>query len=144
MQKPSSGFETENGAAGQPIFIDIIIKVMLHRVFANVEDRKLLTAEKILGNAEFLINEVIRGRNLRIVTTPSLRQNAKSLHIDILMKKYLLMKGILYNQLNRDLEAQDCYLECMAYGSEFDPRLRMECISRLMAMQKKHNRMDLY
>lgn len=39
------------GFIGQPIFIDIIIKVVLHRVYANVMDRKLLTAEKILDNA---------------------------------------------------------------------------------------------
>ena len=42
----------EHGVTGQPIFIDIIIKIMLCRTYVNIMDRKLLTAEKILGNAE--------------------------------------------------------------------------------------------
>jgi hypothetical protein len=45
----------EHGVHRQPVFIDIIVKVMLCRVYVNVMDRKILTAEKILGNAEQLI-----------------------------------------------------------------------------------------
>ena len=36
----------------QPIFIDLIVKVMLCRVYVNIMDKRVLTAEKILGNAE--------------------------------------------------------------------------------------------
>jgi len=46
---------------------------MLCRTYVNVMDRKLLTAEKILGNAESLINIIERGKTLKIVTSPSLR-----------------------------------------------------------------------
>ena len=44
------------GVKKQPIFIDLIVNMILFRVYVNVMDRKLLTAEKILGNAESLIN----------------------------------------------------------------------------------------
>lgn len=56
--------EYTTGRKKQPIFIDLIIKVMLCRVYANVMDRKLLTAEKILDNAEALIEHVISGHTL--------------------------------------------------------------------------------
>ena len=49
---------------GQPIFIDLIIKIMLCRVYVNIMDRKLLTAEKILGNAEQLILNIDIGQKL--------------------------------------------------------------------------------
>jgi len=35
--------------------MDLIIKIMICRTFANIKDKKVLTAEKIIGNAENLI-----------------------------------------------------------------------------------------
>ena len=46
---------------------------MICRVYANVMDRKLLTAEKILDNAEALIEHVEKGDSLEIVSYPGLR-----------------------------------------------------------------------
>ena len=46
-------------------------------------DRKLLTAEKILGNAEVLIDYVKMGK-LEIVTYPEVREESKFYGIDIL------------------------------------------------------------
>lgn len=46
--------------------------------------------------------------------------------------------------LNKDLEAQDSFLTCIETGAVFDPRIRRECIKRLMVIQKKLNRMDMY
>ena len=47
--------ETNNedsfGRENQPIFIDLIIKIMLCRVYTNIRDLKALTAEKIIENA---------------------------------------------------------------------------------------------
>ena len=45
---------------------------MLCRVYTNIKDRKLLTAEKILGNAETLI-DYIKIKKLEIVTYPRIR-----------------------------------------------------------------------
>ena len=59
---PSAEFDC--GIEKQPIFIDLIIKIILCRVYVNVRDRKLLTAEKILGNAEHLLRHVEIGRQL--------------------------------------------------------------------------------
>ena len=44
-----------DGEDGQPIFIDLIVKTMLNRVYVNLEDKRVLTAEKILGNAESIL-----------------------------------------------------------------------------------------
>ena len=46
---------------------------MLCRVYANVMDRKLLTAEKILDNAEALIENLKIGKSLEVVTFPRYR-----------------------------------------------------------------------
>jgi hypothetical protein len=93
------------GVHRQPIFIDLIIKIMLCRVYANVMDRKLLTAEKILGNAEALLSQVEEGKYLKIVTYPKVRAESKFYHLDILRKKFLLQKGILLFSLNKELDA---------------------------------------
>lgn len=80
----------EHGVNGQPIFIDLIIKIMLCRTYVNIMDRKLLTAEKILGNAEQLIQQLKYRRHLRIVNFPKVRAGSQPIHIDILTKKFLL------------------------------------------------------
>lgn len=97
-------------------------------------DRKLLTAEKILDNVEFLMKELRPGRekNMRIVTLMSSRNYANFIPFEILMKKYLLQKGILNFHLNKLEEAQDCFLECMETHDIFDPRIKKECIKNLI------------
>ena len=108
--------------------------MMLCRVYINVMDRKLLTAEKILGNAEALIFHIEVSRKLEIVTNCPSRQESKSYNIDILKKKYLLQNGILLASLNKPQDAQDSLLECIATGDSFDPRIRKECLSRLLEL----------
>ena len=78
---------------------------MLCRVYVNVMDRKLLTAEKILGNAELLIDQLNEGRYLKIVTNPEVRAESRYVHFDILQKKFLLQKGILLFSLNKEFDA---------------------------------------
>ena len=87
--------------------------MMLCRVYINVMDRKLLTAEKILGNAEALIYHIEISKKLEIVTHCPSRQESKSYNIDILKKKFLLQNGILLASLNKPMDAQDSLLECI-------------------------------
>jgi hypothetical protein len=101
---------------------------MLTRVFVNIKDRKLLTAEKILDNIEALFTHIRVGKTLQIVTDPSIRRDCKHIDLDILVKKFYLQKGILSTGFNKDLEAQDYFLYGMTYGTKFDPRLRLESI----------------
>ena len=42
----------------QPIFIDLIIRLTIIRVQTNIKMNKLLTAKKILGVADMLINKI--------------------------------------------------------------------------------------
>jgi hypothetical protein len=44
--------DNDCGIEGQPLFIDLIVKIMISRVYVNFLDKRILTAEKILGNAE--------------------------------------------------------------------------------------------
>ena len=53
-------------------------------------DRKLLTAEKIIGNAWSLIKHIEKRKTLEIVTFPDLRQESKPININVLKKKYYL------------------------------------------------------
>jgi hypothetical protein len=87
---------------GQPIFIDIIFKIILHRVYVNIRDRKLLTAESILHNARDLIKH-FAGRKpyYRIVFDKALRANARPYDFVTLEKKYLMMQGILAQSLSK-------------------------------------------
>jgi hypothetical protein len=74
------------GYGGQPIFIDIIVKVMLTRVYVNIQDRKLLTAEKILDNAESLLKLLQNEENIQIVTNLEKRQECHFIHLEVLIK----------------------------------------------------------
>jgi hypothetical protein len=137
-------FHYSYGVKGQPIFIDIIIKVMLCRVYTNLMDRKLLTAEKILDNAENLIKYVEAGSKLQIVDAPKLRGECASIHIEILEKKCFLQKGILSVALNKDLEAQDHFLDGMRAGITMDPRIKREFLEQMMQLMLKNGRKDMH
>ena len=56
--------EVEGGVPGkkQPLFIDMIIKITVCRAYANLNNKKILTAEKILESTRCLINFVEKGR----------------------------------------------------------------------------------
>ena len=46
----------------QPLFIDLIIKITVCRAYANLNNKKILTAEKILESTRCLINFIEKGR----------------------------------------------------------------------------------
>lgn len=120
----------------QPIFIDIIIKIILHRVYVNVRDRRLLTAESILRNARDLLKHFEFDGNkrpsLRIISDPCVREESRPFQLETLKKKYKLVEGILMESLNKNQEAQDAFLTCMQLGDHyFIPSMRRECIIRL-------------
>ena len=92
-------------------------------------DRKLLTAEKILWNAEVLLKHVEIGKEIMIITYPQIRQEADPLMLPDLKKLYELYKGILYTSLNKPQDAQDAFLECVQNCD--DPRIKKEGLVRL-------------
>jgi len=107
-------------------------------------DRKLLTAEKILGNADGLIRILQRGKHLRIVSSPGLRQESKPLSLEVLKKKYFLQKGILAATLNKPKDAQRAFLDCLQTGDSRIKGLRLECFKRLRDLQEKAGNMPMY
>jgi hypothetical protein len=86
----------------QPLFMDLIIKITICRAFANLNNKKILTAEKILEQARTLINFIETGR-IKIVT--DFRDEVSIIPLDILKQKYLLHKGFLMVALNKDQDA---------------------------------------
>ena len=102
---------------GQPIFIDMILKIILTRVYVNIRARKLLTAESILRNARDLLKH-FKGKQqkMKIVTERKLRGEARPFELTTLEKKYLLLQGILAENLSKPVEAQDSFLTCMQIG----------------------------
>ena len=115
---------------------------MLNRVFVNIEDKKVLTAEKILGNADALITKIEEGDQLSIETDQKYRQGSKPFSVELLRTKYFLMKGALAVALSKDLDAQDSFLDCINHGIDCDPRIRKDCIVRLINIMKKQGRPD--
>jgi hypothetical protein len=94
-------------------------------------DKKVLTAEKIIGMAENLIRLIENGQ-LQIITYPEMRAGSNPYSHMMLKKKFLLHNGILQFALNKDDEAQDLFLECMETGNKMvDPRFRPECLTRI-------------
>ena len=97
-------------------------------------DRKLLTAEKILGNAHSLLQHLREGYKLKIVTYngdeiqagqqsfyKDYRQESKPLSLEYLEKLYLLQQGILFASLDKLKDAQDSFLTCMELGQTIVP-----------------------
>ena len=78
---------------------------MLNRVYVNIMDKKVLTAEKILGNADSLITQIEDGENLRIETDQKYRQGSKPFSVELLRTKYFLMKGVLASALSKEIDA---------------------------------------
>ena len=56
-----------------------------------------------------------------------------------------MQKGILFFNLNKEIDAQDVFLDCMEmnYGN-FDPRILKDCITQIMIIQQKKGRNDMY
>lgn len=97
---------------------------MLCRVYVNIMDKRVLTAEKILGNAEEIIKEINSSESdLQIILNFKLRRDSQPYNITQLYKVYLLMKGIVSISLSKDDDAIDAYLECIEEEKEFDPRI---------------------
>ena len=103
--------ESDDGSGKkQPLFIDLIIKITVCRAYANLNNKKILTAEKILESTRSLINFIEKGR-IQIMTEE--REEAPVISIEILKQKYLLHKGYLMIALNKDQDACRCFTHCM-------------------------------
>ena len=115
---------------------------MLNRTYVNIMDKKVLTAEKILGNAHALITQIEDGENLSIVMDSKLRQGSRPFGVQLLRTKYYCMKGTLEAALSKDIDAQDSFLDCINHGLDCDPRIRKDCISNLIKIMIKQERTD--
>ena len=62
---------------------------MLCRAYTNAMDKKALTAEKILGNVQGLL-EMIESGSLEIITFPKFRAGSKPYDFFHLKKKFLM------------------------------------------------------
>lgn len=80
-------------------FYDFIVKIMLHRVFVNYMQKKLLTAEKILDNSNVLLEKLESGK---IKISNNNRQEAIQIPYCILRQRYFLMQGLLMMSFNKN------------------------------------------
>lgn len=119
-----------------------MVKVMLHRVNVNLFDRKILTAEKILDNVEALMSYLEEGKVLHIITDPELRMHADVIPLSYLKKRFLMSKGQLYMALNKDIDAQDYFLDAISEPGLFEARLYIHLLNLLMKLQLKQNKTD--
>ena len=94
----------------QPLFIDLIIKITICCAYANLNNKKILTAEKVLESTRQLIGFIEDGK---LILTSEGREEAPIIPLDILKQKYLLHKGLLLRNLNKDQDAARCFTHLM-------------------------------
>lgn len=71
--------------------------------------------------------------SMEIITYPKFRAESNHFDFSILKKKYLMQKGILLFSLNKEIDAQDVFLDCMESDDGiFDPRVLKDCIIQIM------------
>ena len=104
--------DSEGSGKKQPLFIDLMIKITVCRAYANLNNKKILTAEKILESARTLINFIESGK-IKIILQG--REDAPVIPIEILKQKYLLHKGLLMIALNKDQDACRCFTHSMVH-----------------------------
>ncbi len=122
-----------------PSFIDLIIKLNICRAYVNIRNKKLLTAEKILENSRKLILMIVEGK-LRVQAEN--REGAAVIPTDILYQKYLLQKGFLSIDLNKEQDACVFFTDCLRSGKDYDPRIRRECVIQLRNIFSRHGQVS--
>ena len=105
------------------------------RAFANLNNKKILTAEKILESTRWVLNSVEKGK-IKMISEG--REGAPMIPLEILKQKYLLHKGLLLINLNKDQDAARCFTHCLRTGAISDVRIRKECAEQLYQIMMKY------
>jgi len=127
----------------QPLFIDLIIKITIIRAYANLQNKKLLTAEKLLEFAKLMITLLDKSEDIEIQDDLVEREYADIIPLDVLKQKYLLNSGILFIALNQDKTACRHFTDCLKTGEIYDPRIRRDCVIQLQEIFEKQNQHSL-
>jgi hypothetical protein len=121
----------------QPLFIDLIIKITIIRSYANLQNKKLLTSEKLLEFSKVMITLLEKKEDIEIQDDLIEREYAEIIPLDILKQKYLLNSGILFIALNQDKTACKLFTDCLRTGEVYDPRIRRDCVIQLQKILEK-------
>lgn len=81
LYKDIPGPYLDKRGKSQPLFIDLIVKIIILRAYCNLEYKKQLTAEKLIYCAETIINLLVNG-DLKIVHED--REEAPVIPLEIL------------------------------------------------------------
>ncbi len=114
-----------------PIFLDMIIKITICRCFAMLQNRSIITAEKLLKLAEKMIL-ILEEPNYDI----TLRNGAPIIPKDILQQKLFLHKGKLMTAFGKQSLAKDLFLQSINTGNKYDIRVRLDAIDQLLNNHK--------
>ena len=102
-------------ASGSLIYVDLMVKLMILRGYATNQSRKFITAEKILKQAQKLLQMIERG-DVVINTNISMRQGVPPIPFDILKQKYLFCRGMLYLSFDKEELALKKFIKCLNQG----------------------------
>lgn len=88
---------------------------------------------------DHLIKLIKNGQTIEIVKHSLIREDngCKYYELELLEKKYWLMRGILYQSLNRQEESRDSFLQCLLIGEHLYHRIRKEVLARLIVVTKR-------
>ncbi len=127
----------EVNGQSQVIFLDHIIRLTICRAFVNQQNRKFVTAQKLLLLAENLINKVLQSNDYfcRLIVNNNLtpedyrvRQEAPIIPADILQQKLYFKFGLLKIMFGQVEEAKEYFLKSCNIGVLYDARVRQKCL----------------
>lgn len=137
------------------IFLDHIIRLTICRAFINHQNRKFVTAEKLLILAENMVKKVKQSNQrfckILVKNNPTaddlkVRQEAPIIPIDILEQKLYFKWGLLKIMFGREELAKQMYLKSITTGQIYDARIRKICLEQLIALLQRQkqsiNKMD--
>jgi hypothetical protein len=115
----------------QPLFIDLIIRILIARGYAVNKNHKFLTAGKLLKSARDMLKQISsdpKSRMCIIETSIVKRYWAHPYPKEILKQKYLFHRGLLAVTFGDYPLAKLKFSKCLNTGKKYDPRIRKSCL----------------
>ena len=122
--------KSKNGK-GQPVFMDLIIKLTICRAYTNKAINRYVTAQKILKVAEDLVEKVKDPDHPLVIVEDddeNQRAGAEVIPIEILEQKLILTRGLVCVEFHMKNEAKRHFMNCLNSGHQYDVRVRKECV----------------
>ena len=117
----------------QPIFIDLIIRLLIAKSHIVSIQHKPIKAANCLNKAEKKIRKIGTGQHQLISNShyPELRPDTYCFPIEILQQKYLMQRGFWAKIANNPYDALVFFNHALSIQNLYDPRIHRECLLQM-------------